>query len=82
MPKIKEVVECQGNLRALAPILVVLSLLMIGTARSTRAWLIKTITSTKEILTLTRDTEGLGNESGTGMLKPTPSVKSVKNTEG
>lgn len=33
MPK-KEVLECQGNLRVLVPILAVLSLLMIGTVKN------------------------------------------------
>lgn len=37
MPKIKEVLECPGNLKAPAAILAVPILLMIGTVRNTRA---------------------------------------------
>lgn len=54
---------------------------MIGTVKNIKAYSIKTTTSIKGILSLTKDTAGLGNESEIGMSRNTLSVKSVRNTE-
>lgn len=73
-----EVSLCQGNLRDLVPILVVLSLLMIDTARVIRAYPIETTTSTNEIRSLTKGMVGLGKELEIDTLSFTPSVKNVR----